>query len=246
MTNELIHPINWWRRLVAWLVHCFTASGAVFGLFALSAIHRQQFTIAFWLMAVTIIIDSVDGVLARWARAKELAPEIDGALLDNIVDYLTYVVVPAFFLIESDMLPDSWRFVGAALVILASAYQFTQPDAKTEDHFFKGFPSYWNIVVFYLFFWQTSPWVNFATIAIFALLVFVPIKYVYPSRMDHLTHNRRLQQAMLLATLIWGGATAPLIWLYPKTNRFLVVISMGYIILYILVSLYRTLVPLEK
>lgn len=246
MTNESTPSTSWWRRVAAWLVHLFTASGAVFGLFALSAIHRQQFILAFWLMAATIIIDSVDGVLARRTMARVIAPQIDGALLDNIVDYLNYVIVPAFFLIESDMLPGVWRFVGAALVVLASAYQFTQYDAKTQDHFFKGFPSYWNIVVFYLFFWQTSPWTNLVTILILAALVFVPIKCVYPSRLEYLTHNRHLRRAMLLATFIWGGATASLIWLYPKTNRVLVVLSMGYMVLYILVSLYRTLVPLEE
>jgi phosphatidylcholine synthase len=128
---------------------------------------------------------------------------------------------------------------------LASAYQFTQPEAKTKDHFFKGFPSYWNIVVFYLFFWQMSPWVNLAIVLILVVLVFVPIKYVYPSRLDYLSRNLWLQWAMLIATLLWGAATAAMLWLYPRTNQFLIMLSMGYVIFYVLISLYRTFVPLE-
>jgi phosphatidylcholine synthase len=128
---------------------------------------------------------------------------------------------------------------------LASAYQFTQPEAKTKDHFFKGFPSYWNIVVFYLFFWQMSPWINLAIVTGLSILVFVPIKYVYPSRLDYLSRNVWLQWAMLVATLLWGVATAAMLWLYPRTNPFLILLSIGYAICYVLISLYRTFVPLE-
>ena len=141
------------QKMKAWLVHIFTASGAVLGLIALWAIHERHFIAAFWLMGVTIIIDSVDGFLARRTQAKLVAPQIDGALLDNIVDYFTYVLVPAFFLLVTKLLPSGWEFIAVSVLALASAYQFTQPEAKTDDHFFKGFPSYWNIVVFYLFFW---------------------------------------------------------------------------------------------
>ena len=246
MTNRKITVIGWRRHIAAWSVHVFTASGAIFGLLALSAIHHQQYILAFWLMSVTIIIDAVDGTLARRARTKVLAPQIDGALLDNMVDFLTYVIVPAFFLVESGLLPETWRYVGVSAMILASAYQFTQRDAKTADYFFKGFPCYWNIAVFYLFFWQTSPRFNLLGILILSGLVFVPVKYVYPSRLDFLTHRRRLQRAMLGATFVWGAATAPLIWLYPERNQILVSISIAYVVLYILVSLYRTLVPLSE
>jgi phosphatidylcholine synthase len=196
-------------------------------------------------MAVALIIDSVDGILARRAQTKVAVPRIDGALLDNMIDYVTYVIVPAFFLLVSELLPPGWNILGACVVVLASAYQFTQPHAKTYDHFFLGFPSYWNIVIFYLFFWQTAPWLNLLIIFVLALLVFVPIKYVYPSRLDYLTRNRWLRRGMLLATLLWGVATAALLWIYPETNWLMVAISLGYAVLYVLISLYRTFVPLE-
>ncbi len=234
------------QRTAAWLVHLFTASGAAFGLGALWAIHKGYFIAAFWLMGITIIIDSVDGLLARRAQTKEAAPKIDGALLDNIVDYFTYVLVPAFFLLVTDLLPPGWAFGGVLAMVLASAYQFTQPDAKTDDHFFKGFPSYWNIVVFYLFFWQLSSWTNLFIILLLALLVFVPIKYMYPSRLEYLTPNRWLRLGVLLATIIWGVATAGMLFVYPDSNPLFVAISMGYCVFYAGLSIYRTLVPVDE
>ncbi len=245
MVNELTNFISRRRRVAAWLVHLFTASGAVLGLFTFYAILYGEYIAAFWLMGMAILVDGVDGFLARWARTKEAAARIDGELLDNIIDYSNYVMAPAFLLIVSDLLPVGWRYVAASLVVLASAYQFTQPNAKTKDHFFKGFPSYWNIVVFYLFFWQTSPRTNLIIVLVLVVLVFVPIKYVYPSRLDYLTRLVWLQWVMLIATLLWGVATAALLWLYPGSNHFLVVLSIGYIIFYVLFSLYRTFVPLE-
>jgi phosphatidylcholine synthase len=196
-------------------------------------------------MAGAIIVDAVDGILARRAQTKVAAPRIDGALLDNILDYLNYVIAPAFFVLVGELLPQGWGFVGTAIIVLASAYQFTQPEAKTDDHFFKGFPSYWNIVVFYLFFWQTPPWVNLIIVLTLAVLVFVPIKYVYPSRLDYLTHNRWLRRAMLVATLLWGVATAVLLLIYPETNFVMVIFSIAYAIFYMAISLYRTFRPIE-
>ncbi len=236
---------EWHERLWAWLVHLFTASGAVFGLLTFKAIYDGHFRLAFWLMAAAVIIDSVDGLLARRFQAKVRAPAIDGGLLDNILDYINYVMAPAFFLLVSNLLPRGWQVFGASVIVLASAYQFVQVDAKTRDHFFKGFPSYWNIVVFYIFFWHASPWVNLVVVIGLAILVFVPIKYVYPSRMDYLTRNPWLRAAMMLATLAWGLATAAMLWIYPGTNPLLVVVSGGYVVLYVLVSLYRTFVPLD-
>src|SRR5690606_24748807 len=102
------------------------------------------------------------------------------------------------------------------------AYQFTQHQAKTYDHFFRGFPSYWNIVVFYLFFWQTSAGFNLVVILTLAFLTFIPIKYVYPSRLDYLTPVRWQRRVMLLATILWGVVTVVLLWMYPDRNPLLV------------------------
>jgi phosphatidylcholine synthase len=237
--------VTWPQRLAGWLVHAFTASGAYIGLLALLAIHQNKLLLAFWLMGGTIIIDAVDGVFARLIKIKLAVPQIDGALLDNIVDFFTYTMIPAFFVLVVPLLPDNlWRFACVIAITLSSAYQFTQVDAKTSDHFFKGFPSYWNIVIFYLFFWQMNPWINFWIIIGLSILSFVPIKYVYPSRLDYLTHSRFLRLAMLAATIVWGAATAGLLWVYPETNPTLVFLSLGYLILYAAISFYRTWIPL--
>jgi phosphatidylcholine synthase len=232
------------QRLAAWLVHIFTASGAVVGLFALYAIHLGNFIGAFWLMGVTLIIDGLDGLLARRFRAKEAAPTVDGELLDNIIDYFNYVIVPAFFLLVADLLPPGWSLVGVSVLVLASAYQFTQPQAKTADHFFKGFPSYWNIVVFYIFFLQLSPWANLFIVLLLSALVFVPIKYVYPSRLEYLTTKRWLRTAVLLGAVLWGLATAGMLFVYPESNPLFAIVSIGYVVFYVALSIYRTFVPL--
>lgn len=228
------------NHIAAWLVHLLTASGAIIGIMSLQAIYRHEYILTFWLIGIAIVIDGIDGTFARWIKVKSVLPQIDGALLDNIVDYLNYVIVPTVFILNSELLLREWQWVCGSLILLSSAYQFCQTDAKTSDHFFKGFPSYWNIIVFYLYFWQINPLWNAFIIAILVVLIFVPIKYVYPSRLDYLTENIYGRYAMLSATIIWGIATFGLLWIYPKANVMLVILSMGYLILYVLVSLYRT------
>jgi phosphatidylcholine synthase len=238
MLKRLLHKMG------AWFVHLFTASGAVFGLLSIDAVYQHNYIAMFWLMSLTVVIDAIDGTFARWIKVKSQLPLFDGALLDNIVDYLNYVIVPAVFLMIGPLLPPHLRIVGAALIVLTSAYQFCQAEAKTFDHFFKGFPSYWNIVLFYLYFWQIEPTVNAFIIGVLAILIFVPIKYVYPSRLEYLSDKKWLRYGMLLATVIWGFATIGLLFIYPRTNLALVILSMSYVLLYVTVSLYKTYLPI--
>lgn len=240
-----LFAVSWQRRLAGWCVHAFTASGAFVGLLALVAIYKHQILPAFWFMGVAVLIDAVDGMFARMIKVKLAVPEINGELLDNIVDFFNYTIVPSFFILVTTMVPDYWRELCVVAITFSSAYQFTQVDAKTSDHFFKGFPSYWNIAVFYLFFWQMNPWVNLIILLVLAVLSFVPIKYIYPSRLEYLTHSKKLRLATVVATMIWGVATGGLMWMYPKMNHALVIISMSYVVLYVVFSLYRTWVPLD-
>lgn len=247
MTNAYsTTKVSFLNRCLGWLIHAFTASGACVGLLSLLAIYQHNFLLALWLMGATIFIDAVDGMFARRIHIKQAVPEVDGALLDNIVDFFTYTLVPCFFLLVTNLLPEYWRIVCVMIITFSSAYQFTQVDAKTTDHFFKGFPSYWNIAVFYLFFWQMSSTTNMVILLSLAVLSFVPIKYVYPSRLDYLSDNAYLRFSMVVITVLWGIATAGLLWLYPLSNHFLVAISIGYCLLYIGISLYRTWVPLSS
>jgi phosphatidylcholine synthase len=157
---------------LAWGVHAFTASGAVVGAIALLAV-------------VALAIDSVDGTLARAVKVGEVLPGIDGRRLDDIVDYLNYVIVPVVFMVAAGYV-HPWV---AALPILASAYGFAQQDAKTEDDFFLGFPSYWNVIALYVWLLDVTPTTATVVVVAFAILVFVPLKYVYPSKMPVLRRS---------------------------------------------------------
>lgn len=218
--------------VVAWGVHLFTATGALWGLLAIMATMQHQWQAAFFWLALAALVDSLDGTLARRFQVKGLLPGFDGALLDNIIDYQTYVIVPAIFLYEANLLPASATIAGIAMVVLASAFQFCQSDAKTDDHTFKGFPSYWNVVVFYMFMFDANPWVNFWVLAILTVLVFVPIKYLYPSRMV------RYQKLTLSLTTIWG-ILCLIMWLqYPFFAPWMLWASLLYVVYYVGLSLY--------
>lgn len=222
------------EKMLAWAAHLFTASGVLWGLLAVLAIINQQWILAFVWISVTILVDSVDGLLARRVRVKEAIPEFDGALLDNIVDYLTYAFVPALFLIWTDFLPPQTSILAASLILLVSAYQFCQSDAKTEDHYFKGFPSYWNIVIYYIFILNLHPWVNLTAIIILAITVFIPIKYIYPSR-------TRLYQGLTLSLLaIWGVVNVIILATYPNHIPWLVWLSLSFAVYYVGMSLFAT------
>lgn len=244
MTNRTVgyHPVH---KLVAWSVHAFTASAACVGLLTLAKIYQHEYKHALWLMAIAIVIDALDGTLARLVRVKSVLPNIDGALLDNLVDYVNYVITPCFFLfVKSDMLPESISAYIIIAIIITSSYQFTQADAKTPDHFFKGFPCYWNIAVFYMFIFQTSMFINAAILITFCILIFVPIKYVYPSRLDYLTESRFLKILMHGFSILYGLCSAIILWTYPEINQTCLLLSLGYIIMYLLLSFYRTYSPM--
>jgi len=168
------------RRILAWGVHLFTACGAVVGAGALVAIANGAWTTALLLMLAGLFIDAVDGMLARSLDVDHQAPRIDGRRLDDIVDYLNYVIVPVVFMVATGLLPH-WAW--AVAPVLASAYGFSQVAAKTEDDFFLGFPSYWNVLAIYLFLMQASPTTSTVFVAVLSVGVFVPWKYVYPSKL---------------------------------------------------------------
>ncbi len=235
------------QYVAAWSVHIFTASAACIGVFTLQKIYQHEYIFALWLMAVTVFIDAVDGSLARMVNIKQVLPKIDGALLDNIVDYINYVVTPCFFLlVKPDMLPEEFSVLIVAAITITSAYQFCQSDAKTPDHFFKGFPCYWNITIFYMFLFNTSAIANSLILAILSVLIFVPVKYVYPSRLDYLTESKTLKILMHCCSIVYGISSICLLINYPETNHAWLILSMGYVGMYLYLSFYRTYYPMIK
>jgi phosphatidylcholine synthase len=241
--NKYSHQAT--NYLLAWAVHAFTASATCIGVLTLYKIYQHQYLHALWLMAITVVIDAVDGSFARRVHVKTILPKMDGALLDNIVDYLNYVITPCFFLlVKPNMLPTHVAILLITGITLTSAYQFCQADAKTPDHFFKGFPCYWNFAVFYMFIFNTSPWVNAFLLTVFCVLIFVPIKYVYPSRLDYLTQSKRLKLLMHACSLFYGISSALILWYYPENKPFCLSVSLGYIVMYLVISMYRTYSPM--
>ena len=189
------------QRILAWGVHLFTASGAVFGTLALLEIGRGDFHRAALFMLAALAIDSVDGRAARAARVWEVVPSIDGRRLDDIVDYFNYVAVPAVFLLEVGALPH-W---GATVpILLSSAYGFSQQEAKTEDAFFLGWPSYWNVVAIDAWLLGAGTALTTAAVLVFALLVFVPLKYISPSRTPTLWWTTNIGASLFVLLTVWA------------------------------------------
>jgi len=215
----------------AWLAHFYTASSAVLALLATIAIFEYRFRDAFFWLALAIIVDSSDGVLARTVRVKDRLPWFNGAKLDDIVDYLTYVFVPAVFVWRSLLVPAAWTIPVASAMLLSSSYGFNREDAKTSDHFFTGFPSYWNIVVFYLFVIQASQMLNAIILLVLAVFVFVPIRYLYPSRTPHW---RLLTIAL---GLVWGAMLLFMVWELPAVSPILLWGSLLFPAYYVVLSL---------
>ncbi|KTD75018.1 phosphatidylcholine synthase [Legionella waltersii] len=245
--NSNSPPYTMIQYLAAWLVHIFTASAASLGVFSLYKIYQHEYVFALWLMGITVFIDAVDGSLARMVHVKTVLPKIDGALLDNIVDFLNYVITPCFFLlVKPDMLPHDYVIYIIAAITITSAYQFCQDDAKTPDHFFKGFPCYWNIAVFYMYLFNTSVLANTILLVLFCVLIFVPVKYVYPSRLDYLTDSKLLKILMHCCSAIYGISSICLLISYPQMNQIWVILSLGYISMYLFLSFYRTYYPMIK
>ena len=217
--------------LLAWLAHLYTASGLVLAFLSTLAVIHHDYRAAFFWLAVQVLVDATDGVLARAARVSQVLPWFNGAKLDDIVDYLTYVFIPALIVWDAQIVMASWTLPVAAAMLLASGYGFNRDDAKTADHFFTGFPSYWNIVVLYLVVAGWTPIVNAIILLLFAVLVFVPIRYLYPSR----TPVFRLSTNLLAAA--WGVALLVMIWQYPVVSRPLFLASFAFPIYYLAISL---------
>jgi phosphatidylcholine synthase len=224
---------------VAWLAHLYTALGAPLALYATLAVFSGNFRAAFIALAATTFIDTTDGFLARHLRVKEALPGFDGARLDDIVDYLTYVFVPVLLMLRAGLLPEPWGIWAGVAVLLSSAYGFAQADAKvnTTDYFFTGFPSYWNIVALYLYVFSLPQTVNAAVLLALAVLVFVPIRYVYPSR------TLTLRGLTLALGAAWGVFVILTIWRLPATDGPWPALSLVFPVYYTALSLWLQFGP---
>ncbi|MGH0035159.1 MAG: CDP-alcohol phosphatidyltransferase family protein [Myxococcota bacterium] len=224
------------RQLLAWGVHALTASGAVIGVMALVWASTGQLERAALCMLATMFIDSVDGTLARAVGVARVTPGIDGRRLDDIVDYFNFAIVPVAFMVWSGHLPggslgDGATWLWVAPPLLASAYGFSQVDAKTEDDYFLGWPSYWNVVALYLWLLDLSPAAGGAWVLLFSAAIFVPLKYIYPSKL------RVLRTTTTVLGLAWGSLLiAAVLWPDREGARLMARLSLAYIVYYLALS----------
>jgi phosphatidylcholine synthase len=190
------------RRVAGFSVHVFTASGAAVALLALDAAIERHFPICFAWLGLALFIDGIDGTLARVAKVKETAATIDGAILDLVVDFLTYVLAPVVALWRSDLMPSATAFSIGLVVVTASALYFADTRMKTDDHWFRGFPAIWNVFAFYLFVLRW-PWpINAALTLAATAAMFAPVVFVHPLRV------RRLRPLTIAATIAWLALAA--------------------------------------
>jgi len=218
--------------ILPWIAHIYTAAGAVIALLATGMAFAHNFRAVFIYFVAATFVDATDGLLARALKVKERLPNFDGARLDDIVDYLMYAFVPALVVWQADMVPSA--FPVCAAIVLSSAYGFAQADAKvaSTDYFFTGFPSYWNIVVAYLYLLQWSQRTNAIILATLAVLVFVPIRYVYPSR------TRALMWPTLALGTAWAVLLTWIIWRLPAVDGPWILLSLIFPAYYFALSLW--------
>jgi phosphatidylcholine synthase len=223
-------------QLPSWCVHAYTATGVVLAMLIVMAAWQGDVERALWLGLAALVVDGTDGMLARRVDVHRHLPQFDGALLDNIVDYLTYAFAPMVLLWSNGYLgTGSSAALLAVVPLVASAYQFCRADAKTDDHLFLGFPSYWNVVAFYVVVCNLGRTSVAVLLLVCAVLVFVPVTYVYPSR------TTWLRGPTLVLTAVWLASYAVLLAEHPARSPLWLSISLAYVAYYVALSLQLTL-----
>ena len=204
--------------LAGFAVHVFTASGAALAFMALIAAFEQRFPDMFLWLALALVVDGIDGTFARAARVKITVPHIDGDILDLVVDFLTYVLVPIVAIWRAGIVPPALAVPLAAVILTSSALYFADGRMKTEDLWFRGFPAIWNILALYLFAFPLTPMLNAAILAVACALMFAPITFVHPMRVE------RLRVVTLVLTAFWLACATLVVasnfegWLWAKAG----------------------------
>jgi len=186
-------------RILAFSVHILTAFGAALALMALMAAVRADWPLMFLWLGVALVVDAIDGPIARAVKVAEVLPRWSGETLDLVVDYTTYVFVPAYAVAGSGLMPDALAMAAAAAIVITGTLYFADRSMKTADNFFRGFPAVWNLVAFYLLLLRPAPAIAAAAIALFAVLTFVPVRFVHPFRV------RRLRGLTVALLTLWAA-----------------------------------------
>ena len=192
-----------YAEIRAFSVHILTASGSFLAFLGVVAAAEHRFIDMFWWLGLALLVDGIDGPIARKVKVKEVLPNWSGDTLDNIIDYVTYVLLPAFALYQSGMIGEPWSFAAAGMIVVSSAIYYADMGMKTAEHFFSGFPVVWNMVIFTLFVVQASALAAMIVVTLSVILTFLPINFLHPVRVQRL---RPLNMALFAVWSILGIA----------------------------------------
>jgi phosphatidylcholine synthase len=191
------------EHIRAFTVHVFTACGAALGLLALILATGEQWAAMFVCLGLALVVDGIDGPLARAFKVAEVLPRWSGESLDFVVDFITYVFVPAYAIAASGLLPQPLAIPAGVVVVITGALYFADREMKTRDNYFKGFPALWNLAAFYLYLLEPPPEIAAVAVVALAALTFAPIRFVHPLRVPHL---RPLNIGLLAAWAVLATA----------------------------------------
>ncbi len=232
MQDRKIKETTKQNRFAARFAHWFTASGVIPALLSIDAVMRDDFRMGLIWLGVAMIIDGLDGPLARKVDVFSHTPRFDGAVLDFVIDYLTYTVIPALMVARFALVPEPFELPAAAFIMATSLYCFGNKDMKTADNYFQGFPALWNLVVLYIYVLGTGALFNLALILALGALTFVPLKFIHPFRV------REWRALTLPLTALWAAGAVFLVWFGNGPAPTPLLPESAVLGLWLLVSLY--------
>lgn len=233
--NNTPAEFTFFQKAMAWCVHLLTASGLVAGFMAILAINDLAWRGAMLWLVVALVIDGIDGTFARIFRVQEVLPDMNGKTMDYIIDFATYAIIPAYFFHQAGLVAAPFNLPCTVLILLVSALYYSKEGMVSEDYYFIGFPVMWNMVVFYLYFvFDFSSLANILLVIFFAVLHFVPVKFVYPSRGKHF---RRLTIAVTTILIL---DFAVILWYHPEKYFWFSLVAILAAVYYGILAIYNT------
>nr|WP_202604603.1 MULTISPECIES: CDP-alcohol phosphatidyltransferase family protein [Pseudomonas syringae group] len=228
ITNQRI------ARLNAWGAHGFTATGVVLAFLATIALFNNEPKACLLWLGAALIVDGVDGSLARKVNTTSVLPHFDGSVLDLVIDYLTYVFIPALFIYRYIPVPDYTLLLSVSVILVSSLFCFCNVDMKSKDNYFQGFPAAWNVVALCLYILSPAPWLTFITIIALALLTMTRMKFLHPFRV------RRFMPLNIAVTTVWLLASALLIINHPHNGPLVMGLWLAMSAYFLGICIWRT------
>jgi len=220
----------------AYLVHVFTTTGIICGILAIQSVFNDQLNFAFVWLGIALVVDGTDGFFARRYEVTKFAPRINGVILDAIVDFFNYVILPVIIILRFDFLPEKFELLAVIMILIASCFTFSNTKQKTKDNYFEGFPAIWNVLILDFFILNTSMILNLIIVLLCVILTFIPIKYVHPLRVQS------LRSLAIVSFLLWGVSSVFLLFLEKGTpiNDFILLIWIVSNLMILFFTIMRT------